>query len=72
MNYLKEAAKEMGDSSGCGGDGSSDGSGKDNNDGDGGSNGNSNGDGDCHCLMDAMVKVCPCWPLAQGWRHWPK
>ncbi len=26
-----------------------------------------NGDGNRRCLMDARVKVGPCWPLAQGW-----
>ncbi len=26
-----------------------------------------NGDGNRRRLMDAMVKVGPCWPLARGW-----
>ena len=50
----------------CGGDDGSDAS--DNNDHDddcsGGGSSKSDGDGDPRRLMDAMVKVCQCWPLA--------
>ena len=53
--------KETGGGGGCsGGDGSNDG-GDDDDDGDGGGNEDGNGDGDRRRLMDAMVKVCPCW-----------
>jgi len=49
---------------GCGGD-----DGSDDDDKGGGSDGKSGGDGDHRRLMDAMVKVRPCWPLARGWRR---
>ena len=57
----------MGGGGGCGGDNGSNGGGDDDDDDGGGNNNKSNGDGDHRRLMDAMVKVCPCWPLARGW-----
>ncbi len=69
-HYLKEAANETGGGGGgCGGDNGSDDGGNDNKDDGGGGNNGGNGDGDCRRLMDAMVKVRPCWLLAQGWRQ---
>ena len=58
--YLKEAAEETGGGGSCGGDDGSK---------DGGDNDDDDGNGDCRHLMDAMVKVCPCWLLTQGWKQ---
>ncbi len=49
---------------GGGNSGSNDGGSDDNNDAGGGGGSKRNSDGQPE---DAMVKVCPCWPLARGW-----
>ena len=57
----------MGSGGGCGGDDSNSGNNDDNDSGCG--DGKSDGDGNRRRLMDSMVKVCLCWPLARGWRQ---
>ena len=66
-NQLPKRGKRSGGCCDCSGDNGED---QDENDG-GNSKRKSNGEGRCRGLMDAMVKVHPCWLMVQGWRRVP-